>query len=33
LPYVVALLVLALFVRRVRPPKAVGEAYEAGSPI
>ena len=33
LPYIVTLLVLALFSRRVRPPKAVGQAYEAGSPI
>jgi ABC-type uncharacterized transport system permease subunit len=33
LPYIVTLLVLALFSRRVRPPKAVGQAYEAGSPV
>ena len=33
LPYIVTLVVLALFFRRVRPPKAVGQAYEAGSPI
>ena len=33
LPYVVTLIVLALFFRRVRPPKAVGQAYEAGSPV
>ena len=33
LPYIVTLIVLALFFRRVRPPKAVGQAYEAGSPI
>jgi simple sugar transport system permease protein len=33
LPYIVTLVVLALFSRRVRPPKAVGQAYEAGSPI
>jgi hypothetical protein len=25
--------VLAVFFRRVRPPKAVGQAYEAGSPV
>jgi pyrimidine-nucleoside phosphorylase len=24
---------LALFFRRVRPPEAVGQAYEAGSPV
>jgi ABC-type uncharacterized transport system permease subunit len=29
----VTLVVLALFSRRVRPPKAVGQAYEAGSPV
>ena len=33
LPYIVTLIVLALFFRRVRPPKAVGQAYEAGAPI
>jgi general nucleoside transport system permease protein len=33
LPYLVTLVVLALFFRRVRPPKAVGQAYEAGSPV
>jgi general nucleoside transport system permease protein len=33
LPYIVTLVVLALFFRRVRPPKAVGKAYEAGSPV
>jgi general nucleoside transport system permease protein len=33
LPYIVTLIVLALFFRRVRPPKAVGQAYEAGSPV
>ena len=33
LPYIVTLVVLALFFRRVRPPKAVGQAYEAGSPV
>jgi ABC-type uncharacterized transport system permease subunit len=33
LPYIVTLVVLALFSRRVRPPKAVGQAYEAGSPV
>ena len=33
LPYIVTLLVLAVFSRRVRPPKAVGQAYEAGSPV
>jgi general nucleoside transport system permease protein len=33
LPYIVTLIVLALFSRRVRPPKAVGQAYEAGSPV
>jgi general nucleoside transport system permease protein len=33
LPYIVTLTVLALFFRRVRPPKAVGQAYEAGSPV
>jgi ABC-type uncharacterized transport system permease subunit len=33
LPYVVTLVVLALFFRRVRPPKAVGQAYEAGAPV
>jgi ABC-type uncharacterized transport system permease subunit len=33
LPYIVTLVVLALFARRVRPPKAVGQAYEAGSPV
>jgi ABC-type uncharacterized transport system permease subunit len=33
LPYIVTLIVLALFCRRVRPPKAVGQAYEAGSPV
>ena len=33
LPYIVTLVVLALFLRRVRPPKAVGQAYEAGSPV
>jgi len=33
LPYIVTLVVLAVFFRRVRPPKAVGQAYEAGSPI
>jgi simple sugar transport system permease protein len=33
LPYIVTLVVLALFFRRVRPPKAVGQAYEAGAPI
>jgi general nucleoside transport system permease protein len=33
LPYIVTLVVLGLFFRRVRPPKAVGQAYEAGSPV
>ncbi|HEY8556703.1 MAG TPA: ABC transporter permease [Actinomycetes bacterium] len=33
LPYIVTLIVLALFFRRVRPPQAVGQAYEAGSPV
>jgi general nucleoside transport system permease protein len=33
LPYIVTLAVLAVFSRRVRPPKAVGQAYEAGSPV
>jgi general nucleoside transport system permease protein len=33
LPYIATLVVLALFLRRVRPPKAVGQAYEAGAPI
>jgi general nucleoside transport system permease protein len=33
LPYIVTLIVLALYFRRVRPPKAVGQAYEAGSPV
>ena len=33
LPYIVTLIVLALVSRRVRPPKAVGQAYEAGSPV
>jgi general nucleoside transport system permease protein len=33
LPYIVTLVVLALFFRQVRPPKAVGQAYEAGSPV
>jgi general nucleoside transport system permease protein len=33
MPYIVTLVVLALFSRRVRPPKAVGQAYEAGSPV
>jgi general nucleoside transport system permease protein len=33
LPYIVTLIVLALFFRRVRPPKAVGQAYEAGAPV
>jgi ABC-type uncharacterized transport system permease subunit len=33
LPYIVTLVVLAIFFRRVRPPKAVGQAYEAGSPV
>jgi ABC-type uncharacterized transport system permease subunit len=33
LPYIVTLIVLAVFSRRVRPPKAVGQAYEAGSPV
>ena len=33
LPYIVTLIVLALFFRRVRPPRAVGQAYEAGSPV
>jgi simple sugar transport system permease protein len=32
LPYIVTLVVLALFYRRVRPPKAVGQAYESGAP-
>jgi general nucleoside transport system permease protein len=32
LPYVTTLLVLAVFYRRVRPPKAVGQAYESGAP-
>jgi len=31
--YIATLVVLALFSRRVRPPKAVGQAYEAGSPV
>jgi general nucleoside transport system permease protein len=33
LPYLTTLLVLAVFYRRVRPPKAVGQAYEAGAPV
>jgi general nucleoside transport system permease protein len=33
LPYIATLIVLALFFRRVRPPKAVGQAYEAGAPV
>jgi general nucleoside transport system permease protein len=33
LPYIVTLIVLAVSFRRVRPPKAVGQAYEAGAPI
>ena len=33
LPDIVTLVVLAVFSRRVRPPKAVGQAYEAGSPV
>ncbi|HJW36015.1 MAG TPA: ABC transporter permease, partial [Actinomycetes bacterium] len=33
LPYIATLVVLAIFSRRVRPPKAVGQAYEAGSPV
>jgi general nucleoside transport system permease protein len=33
LPYVTTLLVLAVFYRRVRPPRAVGQAYEAGAPV
>jgi general nucleoside transport system permease protein len=33
LPYIVTLVVLAVFYRRVRPPKAVGMAYESGAPI
>jgi simple sugar transport system permease protein len=33
LPYIATLVVLALFLRRVRPPKAVGQAYEAGAPV
>jgi ABC-type uncharacterized transport system permease subunit len=33
LPYIATLVVLALFSRRVRPPKAVGQADEAGSPV
>ncbi|HKO84264.1 MAG TPA: ABC transporter permease [Actinomycetota bacterium] len=33
LPYIVTLIVLALYFRRDRPPKAVGQAYEAGSPV
>jgi general nucleoside transport system permease protein len=33
LPYIVTLVVLAVSFRRVRPPKAVGQAYEAGAPI
>jgi ABC-type uncharacterized transport system permease subunit len=33
LPYVTTLLVLAVFYRRVRPPKAVGQVYEAGAPV
>jgi simple sugar transport system permease protein len=32
LPYIVTLVVLALFYRRVRPPKAVGQVYESGAP-
>jgi ABC-type uncharacterized transport system permease subunit len=32
LPYIVTLVVLAVFYRRVRPPKAVGQAYESGTP-
>lgn len=33
LPYLTTLVVLALFYRRVRPPRAVGRAYESGAPI
>lgn len=33
LPYLTTLLVLAVFYRRVRPPKAVGHVYEAGAPV
>jgi general nucleoside transport system permease protein len=33
LPYIVTLIVLAVSFRRARPPKAVGQAYEAGAPI
>jgi ABC-type uncharacterized transport system permease subunit len=32
LPYITTLIVLAVFYRRVRPPKAVGQAYESGAP-
>jgi ABC-type uncharacterized transport system permease subunit len=32
LPYITTLVVLAVFYRRVRPPKAVGQAYESGAP-
>jgi ABC-type uncharacterized transport system permease subunit len=32
LPYIITLVVLAVFYRRVRPPKAVGQAYESGAP-
>ncbi len=33
LPYIVTLIVLGLYFRRVRPPKAVGQAYESGAPV
>jgi ABC-type uncharacterized transport system permease subunit len=33
LPYIVTLVVLAMFYRRVRPPRAVGRAYESGAPV
>jgi general nucleoside transport system permease protein len=33
LPYIVTLIVLAVSFLRARPPKAVGQAYEAGAPI
>lgn len=32
-PYIATLVVLAVFYRRVRPPRAVGQAYESGAPI
>jgi len=32
LPYIITLVVLAVFYRRVRPPRSVGQAYESGAP-